>query len=106
MIINHSAITCPSCGGVKTETMPTDACRVFYECTGCGMMAAEARRLGWLPVPGGPGKAHRCVKRSRSALPTTDTELRLIAAAATIGLSSRPKAGYSTPAASGMPSTL
>jgi hypothetical protein len=38
MIISHSAITCPSCGSVKTETMPTDACRVFYECTGCGVM--------------------------------------------------------------------
>jgi hypothetical protein len=36
--------------------------------------------------------------RNRSALPITDTELKLIAAAAIIGLNSRPKAGYSTPA--------
>ena len=44
--------------------------------------------------------------RRRSALPMTETELRAMASAATIGLSSRPKAGYSTPAASGTPATL
>jgi len=43
---------------------------------------------------------------SLSALTMTDTELKLIAAAAIIGESSRPKNGYSTPAAMGMPSTL
>jgi hypothetical protein len=43
---------------------------------------------------------------SRSALATTDTELRLIASAAIIGLSSRPVSGYSTPAAIGTPSAL
>ena len=43
---------------------------------------------------------------SRNALATTDTELRLIASAAIIGLSSRPKAGYSTPAATGTPMAL
>ena len=31
----ESTLTCPSCGTVKTETMPTDACLFFYECTGC-----------------------------------------------------------------------
>ena len=36
----------------------------------------------------------------------TDTELRLIAAPAIIGLSSRPQNGYSTPAATGMPRAL
>jgi hypothetical protein len=30
-----STITCPKCGAQATETMPTDACRFFYECTGC-----------------------------------------------------------------------
>jgi hypothetical protein len=33
---NESVITCPQCGIAKTETMPTDACRVFYTCGGCG----------------------------------------------------------------------
>jgi len=31
-----STITCPSCGHVETETMPTDACQFFYDCKGCG----------------------------------------------------------------------
>jgi len=43
---------------------------------------------------------------SLSALTITDTELKLIAAAAMMGDSSKPKNGYSTPAAMGMPSTL
>ena len=30
-----SAITCPECGHVETETMPTDACQWFYDCKGC-----------------------------------------------------------------------
>ena len=30
-----SVITCPVCGYAKTETMPTDACIYFYECTSC-----------------------------------------------------------------------
>ncbi len=40
-----------------------------------------------------PASTHSSVRRSRSALPITDTELKLIAALAIIGLSSRPKAG-------------
>lgn len=35
-MILESAITCPECGAAKTETMPTDACQFFYDCTGCG----------------------------------------------------------------------
>ena len=30
-----SLITCPACGGVAEEEMPTDACQYFYECTHC-----------------------------------------------------------------------
>jgi hypothetical protein len=44
--------------------------------------------------------------RSRSALLMTDTELRLIAAAAIIGDNNRPKNGYSRPAATGTPSEV
>lgn len=36
MIELKSEITCPLCGHKKIETMPTDACRFFYDCTGCG----------------------------------------------------------------------
>lgn len=34
-MILESILTCPLCGHVKTETMPTDACQWFYECEGC-----------------------------------------------------------------------
>lgn len=33
-----SAISCPHCGFTKVETMPTDACQFFYDCTGCGVV--------------------------------------------------------------------
>jgi hypothetical protein len=36
-MIGQSTITCPHCGVAELETMPTDACRIFYECTGCGV---------------------------------------------------------------------
>jgi hypothetical protein len=35
-IVETSTITCPLCGAAARETMPKDACRVFYECRGCG----------------------------------------------------------------------
>jgi hypothetical protein len=37
-VITESTITCPVCGTVKVETMPTDACQYFYECTGCATL--------------------------------------------------------------------
>jgi hypothetical protein len=30
-----SILTCPACGHRQAETMPTDACRYFYECKSC-----------------------------------------------------------------------
>src|SRR5690349_5724916 len=45
---------------------------------------------------------YRCTLRRRSALPMTSTELALIAALAIIGLSKRPNAGWSAPAAIGI----
>ena len=35
-VILEATITCPHCGTAKAETMPTDACQFFYDCTGCG----------------------------------------------------------------------
>jgi predicted lactoylglutathione lyase len=35
-LLLQSTITCPHCAVSRTETMPTDACQFFYECTGCG----------------------------------------------------------------------
>jgi len=34
-IILESVITCPECGFIKEEVMPTDACQYYYECTAC-----------------------------------------------------------------------
>ena len=34
-LILRSTITCPACGAAREETMPTDACQYFYECTSC-----------------------------------------------------------------------
>lgn len=34
-MILQSTITCPVCGARKGETMPTDACLVFYSCSRC-----------------------------------------------------------------------
>ncbi len=31
----QSTLTCPACGNVTSETMPTDACVYFYECARC-----------------------------------------------------------------------
>ena len=30
-----SVLTCPHCGFARPETMPTDACQFFFECTHC-----------------------------------------------------------------------
>jgi len=49
---------------------------------------------------------HSSNRRSRSALPITETELSVIAALAQIGLISRPRNGYRTPAATGTPIAL
>jgi hypothetical protein len=35
-VLEQSLLTCPHCGTAKLEPMPTDACRYFYDCTGCG----------------------------------------------------------------------
>jgi hypothetical protein len=35
-VIMTSELTCPKCGHRSTETMPTDACICFYDCSGCG----------------------------------------------------------------------
>jgi len=32
----RSTLTCPVCGHVEVETSPTDACRWFHDCKGCG----------------------------------------------------------------------
>ena len=33
-----STLTCPECGWSERETMRSDACQFFYECTSCGAL--------------------------------------------------------------------
>jgi hypothetical protein len=33
-----STITCPHCAHERAETMPTNACIVFYDCVACGAL--------------------------------------------------------------------
>ena len=35
IMILQSTITCPECEHRREDTMPTDACRYFYECENC-----------------------------------------------------------------------
>ena len=37
-VILLSELTCPECGFKKQETMPTDACQWFYECSNCNVL--------------------------------------------------------------------
>jgi len=34
----ESILTCPRCGFAAQETMPTDACLFFYECSKCNSL--------------------------------------------------------------------
>ncbi|WP_417767609.1 GDCCVxC domain-containing (seleno)protein [Stappia sp.] len=34
-VVLESTLTCPVCGHVETETMPTGSCQWFYECKAC-----------------------------------------------------------------------
>ena len=38
----RSVITCPECGVMSEEEMPTDACIYFYECRGCHRLLRPA----------------------------------------------------------------
>jgi DNA-binding PadR family transcriptional regulator len=67
--------------------------------------SGDRRSARWAQHAASMGHAHVDL-RSLSALVMTDAELRLIASAAIIGDSSQPVRGYSTPAASGIPSAL
>jgi hypothetical protein len=59
-----------------------------------------------MQIDHGSGLNHRANFLRRRAFPITETELNVIAALAIIGLRSRPKNGYKTPAATGTPTVL
>jgi hypothetical protein len=35
-LVTRSVMTCPHCATAKAEDMPADACRISYQCSGCG----------------------------------------------------------------------
>jgi hypothetical protein len=37
-IVLKARITCPTCGHLAIEIMPTDTCQYFYDCRGCGRL--------------------------------------------------------------------
>ena len=39
-----SSLTCPECGGISVETMPTAACQYFYDCRHCGALLKPLKR--------------------------------------------------------------
>jgi hypothetical protein len=62
-----SVITCPHCGHAAIERMPSNACRIFYDCRGCGVrLKPKNRRLLCVlflrlgPLSAGPGQTDRC----------------------------------------------
>ena len=70
------------------------------------LMAVSIQPLGWCLV--GEAFTFYAIEdlRRRRALPITDTELKLMASAASMGDSRMPKNGKSTPAAIGTPMVL
>ena len=73
----ESTITCPACGKAKTETMPTDACQFFYECTGCGTLLRPKRGdccvfCSFATVPCPPVQANGKLSCCASTVPVTD----------------------------------
>lgn len=101
--IEYSSTLC--CGSGLAEQQPTAESfdkRSLRRCGSCSSRLGKRRRAQCARST----STHRAARRSRKALTMTDTELRLIAALASIGLSSTPKTGYSTPAATGTPSAL
>ncbi|MCK6512136.1 hypothetical protein L6R29_19555 [Myxococcota bacterium] len=55
-VVLQSVITCPSCGKSQLETMPTDSCQFFYECSGCKTVLR-------------PKQGHCCVYCSYGSVP-------------------------------------
>jgi hypothetical protein len=42
-IVPQLVITCPDCGHVAEETLPTDACQWLYDCKGCAAVLKPLR---------------------------------------------------------------
>ena len=74
-MIAESVITCPHCGAAKLETMPTDACQFFYECSGCRTLLRPKQgdccvfcSYGSVPCPPiQEARAHDCCRSNPDA---------------------------------------
>ncbi len=75
-VVLESTLTCPDCGARKAETMPTDACLYFYECTGC--------RTVLRPKPG-----DCCVFCSYATMPCPSIQVRDVIASRCSSLASK-----------------
>jgi copper chaperone CopZ len=71
-LITTSELTCPNCGHISRETMPTDACIYFYECAGCRTLLRPRARdccvfcsYGSVPCP--PVQANQSCCGTRAA---------------------------------------
>ena len=92
MELLQSEITCPRCGFKSVETMSTDACQYFYDCSGLaeqlphlqlGVVSATRLSANWLtpqrassrcplvicPALDGWSLSHQCSKKWAHALP-------------------------------------
>jgi hypothetical protein len=55
-------LTCPNCGNVSVEQMPTDCCIYFHECVGCKTLLS-------------PKQGHCCVFCSYGSVPCPPIQL-------------------------------
>jgi hypothetical protein len=60
-----SALTCPKCGGVATETMPTNACQFFYDCRHCAVVLRPCREIAVCSARSATYRARRYRMRTR-----------------------------------------
>jgi hypothetical protein len=100
-------VSAPELKTVQTTRQPpgahvTDRCEFDWSEIGIVVPLLISREILAFAVK----RRYNLAFRRRSELVITETELKLIAAAAIIGLSSSPKKGNNTPAASGTPSML
>jgi hypothetical protein len=72
----ESILTCPHCGHRSAETMPTDACRFFYGCKGCGMGLKPDKAIAAYSVRTARSRARR-YKRLIAAPDSTGSRLHL-----------------------------
>lgn len=42
-VVLESVLTCPHCGFSRQETMPSDACLFYYECSNCKVLLRPRR---------------------------------------------------------------